>query len=223
MAKWMVNGHEVGGTINTASSISCTDKDGNLSNVQDELDTIRNNGTEQYTLLDERINEVFQLGTSRKAQLISSLPSKFGLTADSTWNAIFEKLAVYYPATFDILSNFSSSNWSYTQSDGTFTYTKGVSAYLTALYNTDSYCDARSSSFDITPFSKITCTWSQTGTQNFVRLITSDGEINLTNGTTDISKYSGDAKIRIYCHSYADGSGYYARANITVNSIILKA
>lgn len=41
MAKLMVNGHEVGGTVNSASSIVCTDKDGNLSNVQKVLDDIR--------------------------------------------------------------------------------------------------------------------------------------------------------------------------------------
>lgn len=40
MAKWMINGYEVGGTVNSAEAITCLDKDGKLSNVQAELDDI---------------------------------------------------------------------------------------------------------------------------------------------------------------------------------------
>lgn len=72
MAKWMINDHEVGGTVNTAEAITCLDKDGKLSNVQKELDDHRivrkvlATGETSVTIEDARIttNSVLSIYTS---------------------------------------------------------------------------------------------------------------------------------------------------------------
>lgn len=189
------------------------------------------NTQEAIDELKADIQEAFQLGTSRKTQLISSLPSKFGLTSTSTWSDIFNKLSIYYPNSYEVISNLAKADWIFdtsSYSGNTASYKKGGSLSMTAsrLGGVGNYCKATSASIDITPFSQIVCNFSSTGSKNKVQLSTTDGTLTLRNGvTTSLKKYSGDAKIIVYCETYDsnDDDPYYEDGVITVNTITFKA
>ena len=72
MAKVYINGEQVTGCTNYASAVSCVDKDGNKSTVQDEMDKLSNSVDEQNKKSIKVLHE--ELTTNENGSANTSLP-----------------------------------------------------------------------------------------------------------------------------------------------------
>lgn len=109
----------------------------------------------------------------------------------------------------DLIKTLNASDWSVTTNNNgaRYTFTKGSSLVMSATNKSWSDIGVKSTSIDITHFTKLTVTVSgvSSGTGlNFI-LNTSSGAISIVNGGTfDISQYTGSAYISGYaCSGYS--------------------
>ena len=233
MAKLIVNGYECGGSSDNAASISCLDKDGNETTVQAELDSIDsiiNELSENLNNANDRIEEVFQLGTDRKAQLIGSLANtNLGLTANSSWEDIFVALDTLFPEQYNVLTKLTSSDW--TKSGGGSSSIS--SGKLSLSCSGGSNTTLTSKEILASGFTKVVCTWSKNNSdyRNGLgfSLVHSGGSISFSEGTTttDISNITGNIHFVANAKSNYVGeeviAGGYSRGSMSVSSLILYA
>lgn len=174
----------------------------------------------------------FKTGDEYRLEIINALPSKFGLTEDSTWPDIIAVLNEYYPETWSILSNLTSSDWTdWREVSGTvhsgsssFSYTQGYKLDLYAWANVSGDYNhyAKSASFDITGYNSLVAAYSSSEKGAiFFYLQTEDGNVPVVNGTTDISKYTGMANFYMCVSPGYSGSTLYS-GRYTVSSLYLK-
>ena len=105
--------------LNVGDSLDVT---GQLININSLVEK----NSSDISELNTRVEEVFQLGANRKAQIISSLKNaNLGLTEDSTWEDILIGLDTFFPGQFNLLTNFEESDWTQTGTGGSATISSG--------------------------------------------------------------------------------------------------
>lgn len=149
MAKWMINDHEVGGTVNTAEAITCLDKDGKLSNVQKELD--------EMAQLDQKVTECFQSVSDGKALVASAITDKGVTTAPDATFAMMAGNIENIRVNNEEFALFESIVWTQWYNGGThFPYAAGSAGAFE--FNThDGICSASITSnyIDITKYNSL--------------------------------------------------------------------
>lgn len=244
MAKLMVRGYECGGSADDAASIACLDKNGNASTVQAELDGmagscvdhLESNSAElplsanQGRVLNEKIEEVFQLGTNIKAQIIGSLANtNLGLNEDSSWEDIFSGLDTLFPDQYNVLTKLTSADWTKSGS-GSSSISSGK---ISLSCSGGSHTTLTSSDILASSFNKIVCSWSKNNSDYrnglSFKMVHSGGTISFNEGTTttDISNITGNIHFVATASSNYVGeeviAGGYSKGSMSVSSLILYA
>lgn len=185
----------------------------------------------QLEKVQSDLEQVFQLGANRKAQIISSLQNtNLGLTIDSSWDEIVAGLAQQFPSSYDILA-MSYEKWTIVS--------KVLSSYGYLNINADKIqwhdqsdsetahkFEIISPEFDITNFNTIqtitSFSSSSSGGSKWGRItlnVPGLDPIRISNNSkqevTDISAYSG------LCTITVSALGSYAYGDYTVLGIKL--
>ena len=186
----------------------------NMSNSIDEInDTlitklpfgfgIDENGN--YGYIKEGADTVTPFSEIYKNQIIDALSNtNLDLTYDSTWEEIIIGLNTLFPEQLNLLTSFTSSDWSKSSNKGTVSIsTSGVT--LSIQSNGSAYANATSPEFDLTHFNKLVVTTSRDGNTTKGGLSATGGDgwkmthdggtMSLTSGTKDISALTGTARI----------------------------
>lgn len=189
----------------------------NSVDVVDNLESTSTNlplSANQGRVLNNRINEVFQLGTNRKAQVVGSLVNtNLGLTENSTWEEIVQGLYSLFPDTLNLLTYFTINNWkvSYNTDDGyqdIYANSSRVQFKIGVDQGSENKLTVISDDINISNFKTFTHTTGNAGDKasaNTVKgsytaqLICSDGTTYdiAGSGTKDISAKTGTAYIKL--------------------------
>ena len=177
------------------------------TSVHDKIDEVN-------ASLNNRLDEVFQLGTDRKTQVVGSLQNtNLGLTEDSTWEEIVNGLYSLFPETLNLLTYFTINNWkvSYNTDDGykdIYAKSRRVQFKIGVDQGSENKLTVISDDINISNFKTFTHTTGNAGDKasaNTVKgsytaqLICSDGTTyNIAgSGTKDISSKTGTAYIKL--------------------------
>lgn len=218
------------------------------TNVQDAIDEINSNLTSDipfkfgknedgkygYIITDEDgADTVIPFSDSDQFRLpiITALPPSFGLTEASTWADIIQAINKVYPDKYDILANFTKSNWKLSKTNNgtvhsgsiTFNYRQGSGLSLGSSINVsgDYYATLTSKTFDITGYKYIHASYTSSDVSsskgNYFRIKTTNGYKDIKNGKpVDISSLTGDAQIQFkICPGYSGSTILKPKYNVT--------
>lgn len=195
----------------------------------------------QLEKVQSDLEQVFQLGANRKAQIISSLQNtNLGLTIDSSWDEIIAGIASLFPDIYDILAN-SYGKWSTSANGASLTITAEQFKWNDSSdSSTNHQLNTVSSVFDVTNYNSLALSYSWstvrtpgsggpsggsagckivlTNPAGNVELIsksaTNNANVNETK-TFDISNLQGKSTIQV------TGHGSYRSSVITINLLKL--
>ena len=210
-----------------ASKIVYTDEDGEESNVQAELDNIKNNlngirfgytasGEAGVIVSQGGADTVIPFSGKYKNIIVDSLANtKKGITYDSTWEEIAQAISELFPDQLNLLASW------------------GVSEVYQMPSGWDEPITWNSEPFDITNFSSlqrsVTYGWTSGSGETYgtcrCYLITDQATVSLLgSGNVDVSNYSGMAQIQIQvggAKPWKPQSNSTTRAWCRISSLIL--